>query len=228
MSIEVIEEPVTALAEYAGIPIAFEVREVFDVVADSDGRVRFEARRVPVSYVKDYDAIGDIPMRWAERFDLTNWGFFSAVSSARCVGRAAVARDTSTLEMLEGRSDLALLWDIRVAPAARRRGVGSALFDAAVTWASSRGCLQLKVETQNINVAACRFYAQRGCVVRAVHRAAYPELPGEVQLLWFKDFPVGHKSANTQMEPTRRLSRAIMSPRRAAHLARWAAMDNRT
>ena len=30
--------------------------------------------------VKDYDAIGDPPMRWAERFDLSNWGFFSAFS----------------------------------------------------------------------------------------------------------------------------------------------------
>ena len=189
MRIEVVEEPVTALAEYAGIPIAFEVRDVFDVIVDGDGRVRLEARPLPVPYVKDYDATGDGPMRWAERFDLSKWGFLSAFSGAQCVGRAAVARDTSSLEMLEGRSDLALLWDIRVAPLARRHGVGSALFEAAVTWASSRGCLQLKVETQNINVAACRFYAQRGCVLRAVHPGAYPELPDETQLLWFKDLP---------------------------------------
>jgi GNAT superfamily N-acetyltransferase len=189
MSIEVIEELVTALAEYAGIPTAFEVHEVFDVVAEVDGGVRLEARRVPVSYVKDYDAIGDRPRQWAERFDLSNWGFFSAFNGAQRVGRAAVAHGTSTLEMLGGRTDLALLWDIRVAPLARRHGVGSALFDAAATWASSRGCVQLKVETQNINVAACRFYAQRGCVLRAAHPGAYPELPGEIQLLWFKDLP---------------------------------------
>lgn len=187
MGIDVIEEPVPALAEYGGIPIAFEVSEVFDVVAETDGGARLEARRVPLPYAKDYDAIGDNPMRWAERFDLSTWGFFSAFSGTQCVGRAAVARDTSTLEMLEGRRDLALLWDIRVAPLARRRGVGSALFDAVVTWARSRGCLQLKVETQNTNVAACRFYAQQGCVLRTVQRGAYPELPDEVQLLWFKD-----------------------------------------
>jgi GNAT superfamily N-acetyltransferase len=187
MKTEVIEEPVTALADYAGIPIAFEVREVLDVIAEADGGVRLAPRRLAVSYVKDYDAIGDTPMGWAERFDLSKWGFFSAFSGAQCVGRAAVARDTSSVEMLEGRSDLALLLDIRVAPSARRHGVGSALFEAAVTWASSRGCLQLKVETQNVNVAACRFYAQRGCVLRTVHPGAYPELPDEIQLLWFKD-----------------------------------------
>lgn len=187
MGIDVIEEPVPALAEYGDIPIAFEVSEVFDVVAEANGGVRLGARHVPVPYTKDYDAIGDNPMRWAERFDLSHWGFFSAFSGAQRVGRAAVARDTSTLEMLEGRRNLALLWDIRVAPSARRRGVGSALFDAAVAWARSRGCLELKVETQNTNVAACRFYAQKGCTLRTVHRGAYPELPDEVQLLWFKD-----------------------------------------
>jgi hypothetical protein len=58
-----------------------------------------------------------------------------------------------------------------------------------VTWARARGCLHLKVETQNINMAACRFYEQEGCVLRTVQRGAYPELPEEVQLLWFKDLP---------------------------------------
>ena len=135
----VIEEPVSALAEYGGISIAFEVSEMFDVIAEADGCARLDVRRVPAPYVKDYDAIDGGPMRWAERFDLSNWGFFSALRDAQCVGRAAVARDTSALEMLEGLSDVALLWDIRVAPFARRRGVGSALFDAVVTWGPLAG-----------------------------------------------------------------------------------------
>ena len=42
MSIKVVEDPVTALPEYARIPIAFEVREVFDVLAEAVGRVRLE------------------------------------------------------------------------------------------------------------------------------------------------------------------------------------------
>jgi GNAT superfamily N-acetyltransferase len=187
MNIEVIEEPVD-LAEYAAIPTAFEVRERFDVVSETDGTVRLEARRVAVPYVKDYDEVNH-PNGWTERFDLSNWGFFSAFSGGQRVGRAAVAWKTPSLELLEGRSDLAEVWDIRVAPSARRRGVGSALFDAAVTWASVRGCRQLEVETQNVNVPACRFYARRGCVLRAAHRGAYPELPDEIQLLWFKNLP---------------------------------------
>ena len=47
--------------------------------------------------------------------------------------------------------------------------------------------LQLKIETQNTNVRACRFYERQGCQLRAIHRAAYPELPEEIQLLWYKD-----------------------------------------
>ena len=186
MIIDVIEEPVPALAEYAGIPIAFEVSERCDVVGEADGTVRLEARPVPAPYVKDYDEFNH-PNGWAERFDLSNWGFFSAFSGGQRVGRAAVAWKTPALDLLKGRSDLAELWDIRVAPSARRLGVGSALFDAALTWASVRGCRQLEVETQNVNVPACRFYAKRGCVLRAVHRGAYPELPDEIQLLWSKD-----------------------------------------
>jgi GNAT superfamily N-acetyltransferase len=88
--------------------------------------------------------------------------------------------------MLEDRQDTAVLWDIRVAAEARRQGVGAALFRAVEKWAVAHGCRLLKVETQNINVPACRFYAKQGCVLGAIHRFAYPEFPNETQLLWYK------------------------------------------
>ena len=105
------------------------------------------------------------------------------------VGGAAVAVDTPGLTMLEGRRDLAVLWDIRVSPDARRQGVGSTLFENVEAWALLHGCRQLKIETQNTNVPACRFYERQGCHLRAIHRAVYPEFPEEVQLLWYKDLP---------------------------------------
>src|SRR5436190_22951817 len=110
MSVEVVEEPVASLAEYARIPITFEVGEVFDLVAGADGSVRLNCRRLAVPYVKDYDGMGNGPKGWAGRFDLSNWGFFSALSGGQPVGRAAVAHETPTLELLQDRSDLALLW----------------------------------------------------------------------------------------------------------------------
>jgi GNAT superfamily N-acetyltransferase len=195
MEVEVTEEPAAALAELARIPISFEVRSVLDVTGPGEGGGFVLAERsLSAPWVKDYDAIGgEGPTRWAHRFDLSSWGFLSARVDGRPVGAAVVAFDTPGVEMLEGRRDLAVLWDLRVAPDARGRGVGSALFRAAEAWARARGCTELKVETQSINVPACRFYAGQGCVLRAANRRAYPELPDEIQLLWYKELdPSGH------------------------------------
>ena len=88
-----------------------------------------------------------------------------------------------------------VLWDLRGrSPEARRLGIGSDLFAATERWAIARGCRQLKVETQNVNVAACEFYSSRGCQLGAIHRFAYPDLPHEVQFLWYKNL-VGSETA---------------------------------
>jgi len=191
-SIEISEEPMSAASEYARIPISFEVHAALDVIADASNPTSFRLseRRVGRPYLKDYDAIDDeSPAQWTHRFDTSKWGLLTARVGGQLIGGAAVAYDTPGLKILEGRSDLAVLWDIRVMTSQRRHGVGSALFRAAEAWASARGCRQLKVETQHINVPACRFYARHGCELRAVHRGAYPGLPDEIQLLWYKDLP---------------------------------------
>lgn len=189
MDVEIREEPPAALAEYASISIAFEVRRVLDLAAVERGLGGFSLseRALDAPYVKDYDATDGGPARWAERFDVSKWGLLLARLDGRLVGGAAVAFDTPEVMMLEGRRDLAVLWDLRVAPEARGHGVGAALFRAAEAWAAARGCTQLKVETQNVNVPACRFYARRGCVLGGIHRFAYPGLPHEVQLLWYRE-----------------------------------------
>jgi len=192
MTIVLTEEPMAALPEYARVPIIFIVDRVLDVTSRDDGRGGFELSegRPEVPYKKDYDAIaGEGPLQWGRRFDLSNWALFTARFAGRIIGGATVAFDTPELTMLEGRRDLAVLWDIRVAPDARGQGVGSALFQRAETWAPRHGCRQLKVETQNTNVRACRFYERQGCRLETIHRAAYPELPEEIQLLWYKDLP---------------------------------------
>jgi GNAT superfamily N-acetyltransferase len=188
MHVAVAEEPMPDLTAYAFVPIAFVVRRVLDVAVLHGGLGGFALAEHDVHppYVKDYDAL-EGPASWAERFDLGSWGWMAARAEGRRVGGAVVAWDTPGLDMLEGRRDLAVLWDIRVAPDARGRGVGAALFRAAETWASARGCRTLKIETQNVNLPACRFYARQGCVLGAIHRFAYPALPDEVQLLWYKD-----------------------------------------
>ena len=164
------------------------MRRVVDVAAARDGSgFTLSERAIDVPYVKDYDALdGEGPAHWARRFDLSHWRFFSARSGGLRAGGAAVAARTAGLDMLEGRDDLAVLWDLRVTPERRGHGIGSALFRAAEAWARARGFRELKVETQDTNVPACRLYARQGCTLRTVRRGAYADLPHETQLLWYR------------------------------------------
>jgi GNAT superfamily N-acetyltransferase len=192
MRFEVSEDNLANLEDYARIRMSFVVRHILDVVALDDGLsgFRLSERELEIPYVKDYDAI-ESPLQWTRSFDMSKWGFFVARSQGVSLGGAAVAFDTPGVTMLEGRRDLAVLWDIRVAGEARGQGVGTALFAAVEKWAVARGCVRLKVETQNINLPACRFYAKQGCVLGSIHRFAYPEFPSEAQLLWYKQLTGG-------------------------------------
>jgi GNAT superfamily N-acetyltransferase len=196
MSLEIREEVPTpgGLSELGRISIAFVVDRILEValVNGGLGGMLLTDTAVPVPYVKDYDAIeGEGPERWARRFDLSNWGLIFACRDGVRVGGAVIAVRTPGAWMLAGRDDVAVLWDLRVASGQRGGGVGSALFRAAEGWATARSCGWLKIETQNINTAACRFYQKMGCTLGGVDRFAYPGLPGEVQLLWWKELQRG-------------------------------------
>lgn len=173
--------PVERLADYARIPSRFTAETIFDVSLQSP-HVLCE-RRLDSVFEKDYDTLSN-PLQWPSMFDVSNWGLVSAYDGNRRTGGAIVAFDTPDVDMLEGRCDLAVLWDIRVEPHAQGRGIGAVLFQAAGDWAHSHGARELKIETQNVNVAACRFYRAMGCTLAAVDFNAYPDFPDEVQLLW--------------------------------------------
>lgn len=182
--IELREERFADMRRHVAIPSVYEFRTVLEVLRQDEG---YRLQEHPLAQVrrKDYDQVED-PMEWTARFDVTNWALIGAYQGDTRVGGVIVAVDTPGVDMLEGRRDLAVLWDLRVAPQARRQGIGSALFGAVEAWARRRNCRELKVETQNTNVAACRLYARRGCVLAQANHGAYPDLPDEVQLIWRK------------------------------------------
>ena len=188
MAIEVVQQSTKILAGYGDIPISFTVDSRYHVHAIDGGLGGWKLTEVPVQlpYVKDYDAEKDDRAEsWSRRWDISNWALFEALDDGVPVGGAVVARDTPGVYMLEGRPDLTVLWDIRIRPDYRRRGIGSRLFRRAAEWARGKGSRQLKIETQNINVAACQFYASQGCYLGAIHPGIYESLPEEVQLLWY-------------------------------------------
>jgi GNAT superfamily N-acetyltransferase len=173
--------PVSDLAAYASVSISYVVES--RLVLDRLWLGEFEEVRIG-AYEKNYDAIESITSL-ADRFDTTNWGMLSALSGAagQLVGGAIIAWKTPGVDMLEGREDLAILWDIRVAPVLRNKGVGKALFEGAKAWAKQRGCVELRVETQDINVGACRFYTAMGCHLHSIEAGAYLGLD-EAKILW--------------------------------------------
>ena len=135
---------------------------------------------------KDFDQ--DEPVSDWRRFgDVSHWGIFAAFIDGQRVGGAVVAHNSPGVDMLEGREDLAVLWDIRVHPSVRRSGVGRRLLDRAIRFARASGYSFLKIESQNTNPAACRFYAKNGFALGGVRRGVYAEYPDEVQLLWYLD-----------------------------------------
>jgi len=182
--VEIREGPLEDLSHYLEVPNRFESRTVLDVHQGVEG-LSLSEREIPEVFRKDYDAIED-PGRWPREFDVSRWVMLSAFRTARRVGGAIAAFRSPGVELLEGRDNLVVLWDIRVAPAASRKGVGSALVSRVEDWARIRNCSELKVETQNTNVVACRFYQSQGFRLSEVNRDAYPGRPEDVQLIWRK------------------------------------------
>ena len=179
------------LVDYARIPIAFEVtrRLSVDLLDNGIRGIRLREEQVLPPYVKDYDASPEGgPDRWVDRFDTSNFVVFLATEGRSHVGGATLVHSTPTVHMLAGRRDLAVLWDIRVLPGRRRDGIGTMLFNKASEWARSRGFKALKIETQNINLPACRFYLKQGCRLGEINRYAYasdPSVAHEVMLVWY-------------------------------------------
>jgi ribosomal protein S18 acetylase RimI-like enzyme len=81
-----------------------------------------------------------------------------------------------------------VLWDLRVAPETRGRGVGRTLLAAMEARMREIGLPGITVETQDINVAACRLYASAGYRITRTDANAYAELPSETQIIWTKRF----------------------------------------
>ena len=199
MAIEIREVGPDSIEQYGQIPMKHRVESVFRVDEINGGFGGLTLTETPADppYVKDHYADPEVTFSsWTTRFDLSNWLFLMAFDGdkpfdqahGKAVGGATVAFRTPKVDMLRGRDDLAVLWDIRVHPDYKRQGLGSRLIDRAIEWARKQGCKQLKIEAQNNNVPACRFYAARGCHLGAIDRYAYahnPRLADETMLIWY-------------------------------------------
>jgi ribosomal protein S18 acetylase RimI-like enzyme len=175
------------LDEHDRVPMYVDVctRLRVERITGGLGGIRLTEEAVVPSYRKSYQDPTDAPPTWAKRWDLSTWGFFMARDQGQVIGGAVVAYRTAGIYLLDQREDVAVLWDIRVHPDYQRDGIGTALFAKTKAFSVERECKLLKIETQNVNVPACRFYSRQGCYLGGIREHAYKDFPEEVELLWF-------------------------------------------
>ncbi|KIJ43922.1 hypothetical protein M422DRAFT_30732 [Sphaerobolus stellatus SS14] len=185
---------------YDTIPMLVRVESEYAVepIDGGLGGFLFQLKEVTTPYTKDLGKY-EKPSKYEERFDISNWAFFIAFDTDKpnpdgsgplAVGAITLVGRTPNVDMLDRRDDLAVLWDIRVREESQRLGLGTKLFTTAVRWARKQGFRQLKIEAQNNNIAACRFYRKQGALLGGLNRYAYyddPDIRGDVQLLWYLD-----------------------------------------
>ncbi len=185
ITFQITEKPIHCLKKYEEIPIRFLVRSMYEIQGDDPATAVLIEKPVLRQWIKDYDAIkGEEPTRWAKLWDISNWGMLVAQKDDQWIGGCVLAYNTDGVHKLEGRNDITVLWDLRVHPDFRRKGIGKQLFSSAIRWAQKRNCIELKIETQSINVPACKFYQKQGCTLDKITRAAYYEFPDEIELIW--------------------------------------------
>lgn len=190
--IEVSELSAADRHEYAAVSIAYCVtHRVVAETTDGGGLRCDRVDKVAIPYWKDYDALpGMSPLAWADRSDFGEWGLFVARRSGFAVAGIAIAPWASGLGPATAPRTSATVFDLRVAPNVRGRGVGTALFHAAEQWAVGRGHDSVMVESQDVNVAACRFYQKMDCRLATFDQQDYPEVPGEKRLVWHRSLEI--------------------------------------
>ena len=178
----------TYFEKYDSIPMLVHVKSVFSLTKIDNGLGGILLKETPVQeYTKDL-SIYEEATKYAQLFDISNWAFFMAFDNKMPIGAVTVASKTKCVHMLDGRDDMSVLWDIRVDDRYKNNGVGTKLFKMAVEWSKISGLKQLKIECQNTNVPACKFYKKLGATLGKIDEYAYyndPDTKDEIQFFWY-------------------------------------------
>jgi streptothricin acetyltransferase len=154
--------------------------EVFGRLAPvfANGEWSWSEELFETSYEKRYS---DDEADYSEYIGSPDKVVFMAYIGNQCAGQIRLRRNWNKYCYIE---------DIAVGREYRGRGIGRRLINASVEWAKKGGMPGLMLETQDINLAACRFYHRCGFVLGAVDTRLYGNCPNkdEKALFWYMQF----------------------------------------
>jgi len=170
-----------AIKDAYGFDDSFLVESELALFAE-DGVVRYQIVPVP-PYRKRYsrDAQDDLSVH----LKAPDKAVFLAYLDGSVAGRVLLS---------EGWNRSAWIEDLAVDVRCRRAGVGRALMDRAVAWAIERGRSGIRLETQNNNVPACKFYEAYRFHLGGFDRDLYrglDEETTEIALFWYLPLRAG-------------------------------------
>jgi len=126
------------------MPAAFRIRRAMP--ADLDALVALERAAFTTDHLSQ--------RQYRRHLRSDSAAVLAAVDGSGLLGKAVV--------FFRRRSDIARLYSIAVADAARGRGLGQALLTAAERIASRRGARRMRLEVRQDNAAAIRLYERKG------------------------------------------------------------------
>lgn len=165
----------TNLAAAAAIDASFMVSEEGEVTHSEAGLQLLPRSVTP--YRKSYlDAREDLE---AAISDDTQAGYVALLDGV-VVGVVIVSRDWNGMGLVDC---------LAVDPNRRGAGIGAALIDKTKAWAKARGLPAVRLETQNNNLVACRFYERQGFALRGFDADLYrADMPGTREVALFLYF----------------------------------------
>lgn len=114
--------------KYDKNPMLVNVKSILKLEKIKNGFGGILLKEIPTEeYIKDLGKYEKVA-KYSEKFDITNWAFFMAFDNELPIGAVTVVSKKENVNLLDGRDDISVLWDIRVDDRYKKHGVGTKLF----------------------------------------------------------------------------------------------------